>query len=129
VISFALAHPISTAAVLGGVMGGVSAGVNGQNAFVGIALGAGLGIVGGPPSRRAIPRSACSAVRASARRSLRPRDRTGDIQHLAYELRHVAQFRALGTLPFYAKYRYQSATRLDQFHQPGNRTLEPEYVL
>jgi hypothetical protein len=51
-----------------------------------------------------------------------------DIQHLAHELRHVGQLRALGITPFYARYLYQAATRLDQFYQPGNKTLEPEYV-
>lgn len=50
-----------------------------------------------------------------------------NIAVLAHELRHVAQIRALGIAPFYGRYLYESATRMDQFYRPGNPTLEPYY--
>jgi hypothetical protein len=50
-----------------------------------------------------------------------------NIAVLAHELRHVAQIRALGIAPFYGRYLYEFATRMDQFNQPGNPTLEPYY--
>lgn len=52
----------------------------------------------------------------------------GDIRHLTHELRRVGQLRTLDLLSFDVKYLDRAATWLDQFHQPGNMTLEPEHV-
>ena len=58
--------------------------------------------------------------------TLMPSNRA-DLITLAHELRHTAQLQALGIAPFYGRYLYESATRLNQFYQPGNTTLEPYY--
>ena len=48
-----------------------------------------------------------------------------DYETLAHEMRHVAQFRALGALRMV--WRVGSELGRDDKYQPGNTTLEPHY--